>query len=273
MVPAANFTATAANQAPGAHEVCATATGTGPASDASSQDTATRCETYLVFGFGVAPLTATNELGQDNSHTVTATVTGAAGELDGWPVSFSVNGGASGPDMTDSNGEAAFTYTVPVEPGSLGADTIRATVDINGDTATVEVTKEWVDTTPPAATRVESVNPNGRNVPNAPGNGGQGQNQDGFYQVGGSDDVWPADSLQVFVTDEGSGTVFGPFASGDNIKYTQAGGAVPKQKSIGGPNSAVSWHITGNGDAVVTTVDGSGNVSNGASCLVPPPPK
>ena len=47
------------------------------------------------------------------------------------------------------------------------------------------------------------------------------------------------------------------------------GGAGPDRNNA----NNVDWHIIGNGDAEVTAVDQSGNVSDSVSCLVPPPPK
>jgi hypothetical protein len=272
-----DVTATAADQPPGAHEVCLTAEGLGPVSDPLSLDTATQCETYLVYGFDLNPETATNELSADQDHTVTATLLGEAGSLGGFAVDFEVisgpNVGAIGSGSTDGDGAADFSYTNPnVDPSGLGTDTIEATVTVNDDTATLTVTKDWVDTIPPESSCAPSVNPNG-NQPQAPGRGGQGQNQDGFYVIEATDNIWPADTLEVYVTDTGSGTVFGPYAVGTNIKYTESPGATPDAKSIGGPNSAVDVHIIGNGDAEVTAVDGSGNVSSPASCLVPPKPQ
>ena len=38
--------------------------------------------------------------------------------------------------------------------------------------------------------------------PARPGNGGQGQNQDGFYRLLATDDVWPDDELDIFVKDD-----------------------------------------------------------------------
>src|SRR5262249_54229688 len=80
----------------------------------------------------------------------------------------------------------------------------------------------------------ETPNPHGKNVPPAgfttePGtNPKSGQNDDGFYVIGTEtgEDV-------VFVEDGGSGTVFGPFAPGTKIKYTQAPGGTPGEKKIG----------------------------------------
>ena len=89
-----------------------------------------------------------------------------------------------------------------------------------------------------------------------------------------TDDIWPVGSLAIYVTDLGSGTVFGPYTSMTNIKYTEDSDAVPESKKIGSANGAdaVAWHIIGNGDAEVTSVDGSGNVSEPVYCFIPPPP-
>jgi hypothetical protein len=119
------------------------------------------------------------------------------------------------------------------------------------------------------------VNPDGE-IPKAPGKGGQGQNQDGFYQLL-ADDIVDLDP-DIFVVDIGAdnlfGTaddfVFGPFANLTNIKYIEANGAKPSIKP--GPG-AVDWIIKGQGDAAVIAIDFSGNTSDPVSCLVPPPPK
>src|SRR4051794_29721379 len=116
---------------------------------------------------------------------------------------------------------------------------------------------------------VENVNPHGQNVPPAgsttlPGPNG-GQNEDGFYLISSNTGVG------VFVVDQGSGTVFGPYPSGSTGKYTQAPGSTPSVKSIGSTNGqagAVIVHITGTGDMGVRTAD-----SGVITCLVPPPPK
>jgi len=120
------------------------------------------------------------------------------------------------------------------------------------------------------ATCTETTNPHGDNVPPAgsttlPGPNG-GQNEDGFYLLG-------TNTGQSFVSvlDSGSGMVFGPFAPGTKIKYTQAPGATPSIKSIGsdqGQAGAVQYHITGTGDAFAFS---DNNVL--VPCLVPPPPK
>jgi len=240
-------------------------------------------KTINVPGITLQPPTATNELLPGATHTVIATVTaGSAGPVPGVRIQFAITAGPHtgvvGSGTTDVNGKASFTYGpgLSVSPADLGTDTIVASfTSADGKTVygSAKATKTWVDTTPPNASCVPSVNPSGNNIPAAPGKGGQGQNQDGFYMGIAHDIVWPDSALKIYVTDTGSGTVFGPYADGIQIKYTQAPGATPSAKLMGGPGSAVAWHITGTGDAQVTAVDGSGNVSKPAACLVPPPPK
>jgi hypothetical protein len=114
----------------------------------------------------------------------------------------------------------------------------------------------------------EWVNPHGQNVPPAgsttlPGANG-GQNEDGFYLVGAVGDT------DVILSDT-DGNVFGTFPSGTVVKYTEANGATPSVKKIGSENGqagAVDFHITGTGDLVVTSVEGTS-----VTCFVPPPPK
>lgn len=236
-----------------------------------------------VVDMTLTPPNAVNELGSNNVHTVTATLLGSPSVISGVTITFEVTGqNPIGPATvtTDPSGMAVFTYTVPVEPDSIGVDTISASATIDGDTKTLEVTKEWVDTTAPGAACVETTNPSGKNVPKAPGKGGQGQNQDGFYELNGSDDVFGNEDLEFWLTDTGSGAVFGPFAVGTKVKYTEANGTTPRMKAMGannggvnGKGDAVDYHIWGNGDGSLVAIDGSGNASEPAACLVPRPPK
>jgi len=141
-----------------------------------------------------------------------------------------------------------------------------------------------VDDEPPIAACRETVNPHGKRVPPAgsttlPGPKG-GQNEDGFYELLAKDvappPLPPDPDPEIFVVDTGSGTLFGPFASGTRIKYTEANGATPGMKKIGstsGQAGAIAAHITGTGDAAVFAVDAAGNESDLVFCLVPPPPK
>ena len=134
----------------------------------------------------------------------------------------------------------------------------------------------YVDS-PPEISCVESVNPHGKNIPPAgrttlPGSKG-GMNEDGFYQLIAEDAIDP--DVEIYVIDAGSGIVFGPFASGIVIKYTEDADAVPEQKKMGSGKDkagAVSWHIIGNGDMIIHATDSAENVSS-TTCLVPPPPK
>lgn len=262
---------------PGIYEICVKATG----SDSGGEGSVTDCIDVTIATIDLTPNVATNELPTPD-HTVTATVAaGADGGVPGVVVNFEVlsgpNVGASGSDITDDNGEATFTYSATQGLDGLGTDVIEACFgpDEQGDTVCDTAEKDWVDTTPPVPDCLESVNPAGKIVPPAgsttlPGPKG-GQNEDGFYKLTATDAVDP-DPL-IFVVDTGSGTIFGPFVSDTNIKYTQSPGAAPVQKSIGGPNSAVAVHIKGTGDAAVFAVDASGNEAQAVSCLVPPPPK
>jgi hypothetical protein len=49
----------------------------------------------------------------------------------------------------------------------------------------------------------------------------------------------PHPNLQLFVVDTRSGTVFGPFPSGTNIKYVEGPGATPNQRA--GPDTTSEW--------------------------------
>ena len=130
--------------------------------------------------------------------------------------------------------------------------------------------------TVPEVDCVETVNPHGNTIPPAgsttlPGPMG-GQNEDGFYEL----IVVSGDDVLLFVEDQGSGAIFGPFLDEDKIKYTEAPGATPSAKTIGstmGQAGAIEVHIIGTGEMGVFGVDASGNQSSTVFCLVPPPPK
>jgi hypothetical protein len=228
------------------------------------------------------PLTAENAAG--TSHTVTATIKAGEMSLADMLVRFEITAGPNLGEIsdinectsnidctTDANGQVSWAYT---SNGELGTDTIRACfTDATGMDRCTTAKKNWVDRTPPTVACVETVNPNGNNVPLA-GRRSPGQNEDGFYEFTALDDVDA--NVGILAVDTGSGVVFGPFASGTKIKYTEANGAEPNQKKIGsehGQASAIDWHITGNGDLFLFAVDASGNESIHVSCLVPPPPQ
>lgn len=272
---AVTYSTSTAGLDPGSHQICVTAFGTDITGGSASTVT---CVTVLVYDLTLAPASATNELGSDNTHTVTATLNGPAGSVGGYLVTFAVGGqnaGATGTCSpldckTDSSGQVSFTYSVPVAPSSLGSDTINASVtlaDPTGATDTEQVTKTWADTTPPVVTCTPTTNPSGGNVPPAGNNPKSGQNPDGFYLLSATDAVDP--NPLVRVSDTGSSFVAGPYPNGTKIKLIQAPGATPNAKPGAG---VIDWQITLKGDATVTATDSSGNTST-VACKVPPPPK
>ena len=123
------YATTAQNLAPGAHEICVTAAGSDVLGDSK---TAQGCVTVQVVNLTATPATATNELGSDNQHTVTATIAGDPSVVAGRLVSFVVGGknaGATGTCSpvdckTNAAGQVSFTYTVPKADSSLGTDSI-----------------------------------------------------------------------------------------------------------------------------------------------------
>lgn len=131
----------------------------------------------------------------------------------------------------------------------------------------VEITITYNVDEPPEVECLEGVNPSGK-TPVAGKNPKSGQNPDGFYQLNATDDC---SIPEIFVSDD-SGFVCGPFSPGDVVKITEAPGATPECKMMGGPNSAVIAHIILSSDPTITAVDSIGQ-SSSTSCLVPPPPK
>jgi hypothetical protein len=260
-----------------------------PMRDPQTREIIYETKTIHVPGIDLTPDTATNELGTPGqTHTVTATVSaGTYGPVAGVNVSFAItagpNAGGVGAGVTDASGQVTYTYAAVQGPAGLGTDTIKACFkDALGNDVCDTATKTWQDTTPPTASCQETVNPYGKTTPPAgtttpPGTSTKGPlNPDGFYRLNATDAVWPSASLQMYVIDTGSGTVFGPYPVGTNILYTEAPDSTPVAKPIGsttGQAGAVSVHIIGTGDAAIYAVDGSGNTSTSVSCLVPPPPQ
>jgi hypothetical protein len=270
-----SYTTATAGLSPGSHQICVTAFGTDVTG--GSADTTT-CVAVKVYDLVLTPPTATNELGSDHTHTVTATLNGPAGSVGGFLVTFAVGGQNAGTAgtcspadcKTDASGHVSFTYSVPVAPTSLGTDTIGASVTLaspTGATDTEQVTKLWVDTGAPTVMCMPTTNPSGKNVPPAGNNPKSGQNPDGFYLLTATDAVDP--DPQITVADTGSSFVAGPYSSGTKIKLVQAPGATPNVKP--GPG-VIDWKLTLKGDAEVTATDASGNTTT-VSCNVPPPPK
>ncbi len=282
------YTTIASGLAPGGHTLCSTAFGTDAG---GAGDSGAACVEINLLQIDLQPADATNELGTPGqTHTVTATITGAPGTLEGRTVTFQVtsgpNAGTTGTctiDVTcttDATGAVSWTYEAIQGLAGIGTDTIEACFTVNdptGSTGCDTALKHWGDTTAPVVECVAGPNPHGKTVPaagNTPAGAKAGQNPDGFYRLTAADAVDP--NPQIYVRDSVSGTVFGPFSSGTVIKWTQAPGAKPGAKKIGSSNGsagAVMWHITAKGDMETYAEDVFGNVSASVTCLVPPPPK
>jgi hypothetical protein len=181
-----------------------------------------------------------------------------------------------------SGDDAVFTETITVAADAAQGQTFECDdwATINGEPMTdangVVILEHKIihvpDVTAPVVRCVEGPNPNGGTIPPAgsttlPGSKG-GQNDDGFYRLFAVDNV-DADP-EIFVADDGSSFVAGPFEAGDVVKITQAPGATPMSKPMAG---VVVAHLILRGDALVYAVDASGNQSEPISCKVPPPPK
>ncbi len=243
-------------------------------SDENGSDSVTADIQIHLLQLTASPPTATNELSQDDSHTVFGQILGGTGP--DRLINFSVSGQNAGPNgsetATPGGAAVSFDYTVPKSCNSLGTDTITVSTTIGGMVDSVDLLKHWVDTIAPVATCTETENPNGNNTPKA-----NKINEDGFYILSATDNLTQdCAPLQIFVTDPVSGVVFGPFAVGTTIKFTQDAEATPEIKDIGGNKgnaNHVDHHIILNGDPVVTAVDQSGNTSDPVTCLVPEPPK
>ncbi|MFC2038798.1 VWA domain-containing protein [Chloroflexota bacterium] len=182
-------------------------------------------------------------------------------------------------DICDPDPQVTVEGDLDIYP--LGATEVTFTAtDFSGNTATATTIVMVEDTTAPKLSCVESVNPHGNVIPgkNRGKNGTpQGNNPDGFYEIGIKD---ICDAAPVFyVSYVGAGEdfePFGPFDSGTVIKFTQAPGAPPSAKKIGSSNGkadAVYTHITVPGEPLVIGIDASGNQVECGECLVPPPPK
>jgi hypothetical protein len=243
-----------------------------------------------VVGITLSPPTAENEFGTD--HTVTANLTDLLGvPQQGILVSFAITAGPNAGQSsvssgvcsvnadctTDAAGNVSWTYTDAASVEACDTIVARFTAADGNVIESTTVSKCWAapPNTPPRASCTESVNPAGKVTPPAgsttlPGSKG-GQNEDGFYKIIGVDTE--DTTVDVFVTNASGSATFGPFPSGSVVKITEATGATPSSKPMGGPSSAVAAHITLDSDAFVYAVDSFGVSSLVDSCLVPRPPK
>jgi hypothetical protein len=243
--------------------------------------------TCVITEISLDPGAAENDFTVDQDHTVTATVTANGQPLAAVPVQFTITAGPNVGEQsdpsecttdvncnTDAAGQTSWSYT----SAGLGVDTIEACYTTTAGTRhCATATKSWRDLTAPTLSCAETVNPHGTTTPPAgsttlPGSKG-GQNEDGFYELTGSDALDP--NLEIWVSDSLGSGPFGAFASGDKVKITESPGATPSSKKMGSDNGeagAIAAHITLNGDAIITATDAAGNTTE-VACLVPPPPK
>lgn len=162
---------------------------------------------------------------------------------------------ASATDQCDgvvlANCETPAVYVLGVTP------VVCSATDAAGHTGTCSTTVQVVDTAPPSATCVPSVNPSGKHVPAA-----SGPNQDGFYRVGASDLCTASAGIVIAL---GSTML----VDGETIKITQTPGASGvRLVNTMGPGAIKHFHV-GPGDAVVVAQDASGNRAS-VGCPVPP---
>jgi hypothetical protein len=151
----------------------------------------------------------------------------------------------------------------------VGTTTVTATaVDTAGNTNTCSFTVTVLDGEAPVASCRAASNPSAKKIPVAGKDPKSGQNPDGYYQLLGKDNCDP--NCRLFLHDTASGFIAGPFNSGDIIKLRQSPGGTPSSTPDVPPIAA---QVRLNGDGALYAVDASGNISQPAYCLVPPPPK
>ena len=176
-----------------------------------------------------------------------------------------------------------FTETIKVPEDAPQCHTLKCVVlfvDGNGNAVGEQLVSIHVlDVTPPKVWCIESVNPHGENIPGEKRSDNakeKAKNPDGFYQILAVDNCVEPGDIHIYVTDVDETEVFGPFAPGIVVKFTEDTEAAPSCKKIGSSNGqagAVAHHIILPSDPIVVAVDPSGNVGICYGCLVPPPPK
>ena len=95
-------------------------------------------------------------------------------------------------------------------------------------------------------------------IPPLPACEAVGNPASGLFVISATDDTDPSEMLQLFIIDTGSGTVFGPFPSGEAVKYTQSA-QLPGMKA-----RADMFFIFGQGPANLSAIDTSLNIGETA---------
>jgi hypothetical protein len=148
-----------------------------------------------------------------------------------------------------------------------GATTVNCTAtDAAGNVSLCSFTVTVEDREAPRVAARPAPNPSAKKIPVAGKNPDSGQNPDGYYQLLAEDNCDAAP--KIYVKDDASPFIAGPFANGDIVKIIQAGNTSSKP---GTPPIVAQIHLLG--DALVYAVDADGNVSPSVYCKVPPPPK
>jgi hypothetical protein len=148
-----------------------------------------------------------------------------------------------------------------------GTTTVVCTAtDGAGNAASCSFTVTVEDREAPRVACRPAPNPSAKKIPVAGKNPDSGQNPDGYYQLLAEDNCDAAP--KIYVKDDASFFIAGPFSNGDIVKIIQAGNASSKP---GTPPIVAQIHLLG--DALVYAVDVDGNVSPSVYCKVPPPPK
>lgn len=224
-----------------------------------------------VPGITAWPVRDTNELEPGASHRVTARVAaGDEGELRGVRVRFDIlsgpNAGRHFAGKSDHDGKLSWKYSPLQGPAGLGTDRIQASF-LSEDGGKVYgravVTKQWVDDDRPEVDCVRLGSSPGVVLAST---SEERHRHGGIFRLLAEDEVWPASGLRLYVTDKGSGTVFGPFAVGTTLRYVKSSHATPESRPDGG---SVDYVIVGRGTPVLTAVDGSGNTSYRDTCRLP----
>ncbi len=160
---------------------------------------------------------------------------------------------------------ASFTETITVPNNdSLQGTSVSCEVlftDEHGTELGVQtINVDILDTMAPVVECIPSHNPSGKNIPKA-GEKGPAINPDGFYLISAFDNV--DEELGLYING------FGPYASGDTIKITEAPGVTPEEKTMGKDKMI---HLILDTDAVLTVTDSADNEVV-TTCYVPPSPK
>lgn len=176
----------------------------------------------------------------------------------GLSVAFSPSLPQTVPSGTDLVLDEAISLAADAPQGSTL--TCTTSFQINGADAgsdfvqTVSITVN--DVTPPTVSCGPGVNPDGVTPP--------GYQKAGFYQLVADDNL---PGVTVSVTDNATGTTFGPYDPGTYVKLTQSVGIA--ESTVSPFEGAVAWHFQFRGDATLTATDAAGNTAT-ATCLVPP---